>query len=148
MTFEISKSGDEDEIRRQIDHFVTAFCTKDLDLMMSLYAPEMVSYDIVPPLQDAGRDTYKNVWEKTFTLFGDSIDIDIRDLRISTGGNVAFSHNLLRIHGTKANGQKIDYWERLTLCFRKIDNNWLVVHEHVSVPVDFENGKAMVDLKP
>jgi hypothetical protein len=25
---------------------------------------------------------------------------------------------------------------------------WLIEHEHVSVPVDVENGKAVLDLKP
>jgi hypothetical protein len=31
---------------------------------------------------------------------------------------------------------------------RKIDGQWKVVHEHVSVPFDMETGKAMLDLKP
>jgi hypothetical protein len=31
---------------------------------------------------------------------------------------------------------------------RKSDGRWLDFHDHVSVPVEIESGKAMLDLKP
>jgi ketosteroid isomerase-like protein len=46
------------------------------------------------------------------------------------------------------NGHKTDYWERLTCCFQKINNTWLIVHEHVSLPADLKEGKAVMTLKP
>jgi len=36
----------------------------------------------------------------------------------------------------------------MTLCFKKIDGNWLIAHEHVSVPADLASGRAALDLKP
>jgi ketosteroid isomerase-like protein len=45
-------------------------------------------------------------------------------------------------------GQEIDIWLRATVGYRKTDGRWLVVHEHVSVPIDMESGKALFDLKP
>jgi ketosteroid isomerase-like protein len=116
--------------------------------MMSLYAEDFVSFDIVPPLRDVGRDTYRTVWEKTFSLFHGEIEIDTRDLTIAAGEHVAFSHQLLRLKATRTNGHKVDYWERLTFCFRKLDGKWLIAHEHVSVPADLATGKAALDLKP
>jgi len=135
-------------VRQQIDAFVRAFCMKDLMLMMSLYAPDFVSFDIVPPLRDVGRDTYRAVWENTFTLFNDPIKIELRDVTISTDADVAFSHKLLRLHATRTNGHEVNYWERLTFCFRRVDGTWLIAHEHVSVPADLASGKAVLDLKP
>ena len=32
--------------------------------------------------------------------------------------------------------------------FRKIDGNWLIVHDQVSVPIDIESGKALLNLQP
>jgi hypothetical protein len=29
-----------------------------------------------------------------------------------------------------------------------MNGKWLIVHDHISVPADFESGKAMLDLKP
>jgi ketosteroid isomerase-like protein len=46
------------------------------------------------------------------------------------------------------NGQKSDFWLRWTACYRKANGKWLITHEHVSVPVDMESGKALLDLKP
>ena len=148
MTIQKDQANEEAKIRHQMDCFVEAFRTKNVNLMMSLYAPEMVSFDIVPPLQDKGNDSYRKVWETTFALFLDPIEIETRDVSVATAGDVAFSHELLRIHATRVNGQQTDYWERMTLCFRKIDGRWLIKHEHVSVPADLESSKAVLDIEP
>jgi hypothetical protein len=29
-----------------------------------------------------------------------------------------------------------------------MNGRWLAVHDHISVPVDFDTGKALLDLKP
>jgi ketosteroid isomerase-like protein len=115
---------------------------------MSLFAHEMVSFDIIPPLQYAGSDAYRKVWQQTFALFQDPINIEIRDLHIIAAESVAFSYCFLRINATMIDGHTIDYWERLTCCFQKIKDKWLIVHEHVSLPVDLKSGKAVMNLKP
>jgi nucleoside 2-deoxyribosyltransferase len=51
MTME-KKGNDEAQIRKQMDNFIKAFRTKDLNLMMFLYATGFVAFDIVPPLQE------------------------------------------------------------------------------------------------
>jgi len=109
MATEKNKSNDEAQIRQQIDNFARAFRARDVHLMMSLYATRMVSFDIVPPLRDAGKDTYKKVWEATFASFRDPVDIELRDLNITTGDDVAFTHKLLRLRATRTNGQRIDF---------------------------------------
>jgi len=136
------------QIRGQIDRFVTAFRNKDLDLMMSLFVEEMISFDIIPPLQYAGSAVYRKVWKETFALFPDDIRIEIRDLNIMADSSLAFSHCFLRLTATMVSEKKIDYWERLTCCFREIKGKWLIVHEHVSLPVDLKNGHAAMDLQP
>jgi hypothetical protein len=38
---------------------------------------------------------------------------------------------------------------RVTACYRKIDDKWMVAHEHISVPFYMDGtGRAAVDLKP
>jgi ketosteroid isomerase-like protein len=53
-----------------------------------------------------------------------------------------------RVTGTLKNWNSADYWVRWTACFRKIDGNWLIAHDHVSVPLDVASGRALLDLKP
>ena len=115
--------------------------------MMSLYSPTMISFDIVPPLQDIGANTYRKVWQETFALFEGPIYIDIRDLKIIGDLELAFSHKLVHLKATRKTGQKVDYWERLTFCFQNFEDNWLIIHEHVSVPIDFETGRAVLNLE-
>jgi len=64
------------------------------------------------------------------------------------GDDVAFTHSLNRISGTRNNGQKTDLWLRWTACWRSINGKWLIMHHQNSVPVDLENGKAVLSLKP
>ena len=73
---------------------------------------------------------------------------EVRDLAISVGDDVAFAHSLAHVSGTTKNGTKSDYWVRWTTCLRKIEGDWLVVHDQISVPLDFQSGRAMLDLKP
>jgi ketosteroid isomerase-like protein len=61
---------------------------------------------------------------------------------------VAFIHALERFTGKLKSGQASDLWLRATSGLQRISGKWLIVHDHVSVPVDFENGKAALDLKP
>ena len=39
-------------------------------------------------------------------------------------------------------------WVRSTVCFRKVEGDWVIAHEHTSMPFDAESGKASVNLKP
>ena len=68
--------------------------------------------------------------------------------RIVAGDDVAFYHALERMSGTMKSGEKTDIWVRATSCLKKIHGRWLIVHDHLSVPADFETGKAAMYLKP
>lgn len=139
---------DESEIRQIIDNWVSSVRAKDIDGLMSHYANDSVFFDIMPPLKHQGNSAYKKLWEQCFPYFEGSIDYSIRDLNIAIGSDVAFSHSLNRMSGTITNGEKIDNWMRVTVCYQKIDGQWKIVHDHVSVPIDVENNKPLFDLKP
>ena len=148
MTVEEDKTKNEVAIRELMDGFVKAIRAKDIQGVMSVFAPEVVSFDLGPPLQHGGGETFMKRWQELFESYQDRIDYEVRDLSITAGDDVAFSHSLNRIGGTMKNGQKADRWLRWTACYRKTNGKWLIVHEQVSVPVDVGNGKALLDLKP
>jgi uncharacterized protein (TIGR02246 family) len=148
MAVEENKKNDETAIKRVIEGGVNAVRNKDIGGVMSLYAPEVVSFDIVPPLRYVGADAFRNVWEEVFSSFQGPIGYEIHDLTITVGDDVAFAHSLNRISGTMNNELKTDLWLRWTACFRKINGKWLIVHHQNSVPVDLQLGKAALDLKP
>ena len=148
MTVEDNKNNDEAAIKRVIEGYAEALRARDLDGIMSIYAPEIVTFDLVPPLQYVGADAMRKRWEEALSSLPGPIGYEIADLSITVGDDVAFSHSLNRISGTLNTGQKTDLWLRWTACFRKINGQWLIVHHQNSVPVDLEHGKAVLDLKP
>jgi len=147
MAVEENKKNDEAAIQGLIDDGIRSIRDKNIEGVMSLYAQEVVSFDIVPPLQYMGADAFRNVWEEVFFVY-QTITYEIHDLSITVGDDMAFTHSLNRMSGSMTTGQKTDYWLRWTACFRKINGKWLIVHHQNSVPADLEHGKAALDLKP
>ena len=145
-----TEANNEAEVRQLLDRWAKAFHAKDLNGIMSIYEPgqALVSYDIVPPLQYTGFEAYKKDYREFLDQFQGPIDIEYRDLSIIAGDTVAFSRGLERMTGTLKNGQKFDAWVRFTEGYRKTSGHWLAIHDHISVPVDLDTGKAALGLKP
>ena len=57
---------------------------------MSIYAPDLVTFDIVPPLQKVGAEGKRKDWMDVFTTYQRPLDYEIRDLSITVGDDVAF----------------------------------------------------------
>ena len=139
---------DEVEIRRHIDKAVDGLRAKDLEGLRRLYTTDVVSFDVEPPLQHVGVEAKLKNWARVFVVF-ESVSYEVRDLTLATGGDVAFGHAFGRLSGTLKDGSAIGgMWVRVSYCFRKIDGTWLIAHDHVSVPLDIQSGKGLVDLAP
>ncbi len=137
---------DESEIRQQMDNHIKALCDMDLDSIMTIYAPDILSFDVEGTY--LRTEAKRKAWVNVFSMIEPPLDYEIRDLTITVGDDVAFSHSLNRLSGNLKHEQQIGSWVRYTACFRKIEGNWLITHEQVSMPIDFESGKAIFGLKP
>jgi uncharacterized protein (TIGR02246 family) len=144
----IQRATDEANIRQRINRWVEALCTMDLEGVMSLYAPDIVSFDLVPPLRHVGAQAKEKNWANAFAMFQRPLGYEMRDLTLTLGDDVAFGYSLNRVSGTLKNGNRTDFSVRWTACFRKIDGNWLIAHDHGSVPVEPESGRALLNLEP
>jgi len=115
---------------------------------MSSYAPDVLLFDVVNPLQSTGSGAARARLKEWFASFDGPIGYELRDLSIAAGDDVAFSHSLSRTSATTTDGRKVDVWWRATVCYRKVDGTWMVTHEHASVPFDVESDRASLDLEP
>jgi len=138
----------EASIRQRVMDWTKSIHAKDIDGVMSLYSPGIVSFDIDPPLRYGGADNKRRAWEAVFAAHTGPIAYDVRDLNITTHGELAFVHSVNHVRGTLASGHSTDMWLRWTACFRRVEGAWLVVHDHASVPADLEHGLALLDLTP
>jgi uncharacterized protein (TIGR02246 family) len=142
------RQTEEDEIRKLVDDYASAVRAKDLEKLMALYAPDVLAFDILPPLQYRGVDTYKKNWGMCFDWMDGPVGYETRELSITASADVAFSTGLSRLFGKSKKGEDMDMWSRSTLGYRKIGGQWRIVHEHGSVPIDMETNKGLFDLKP
>jgi uncharacterized protein (TIGR02246 family) len=148
MATENSTETDAAQIRKLVEHGAAAVRAKDINGLTANYAPDILLFDVINHLQHVGADAVRTRAEEWVATFEGPIGYEVRDLRITTGADVAFCHSLNRINATRKDGQHVDMWVRATVCYRKMDGTWLVTHEHSSVPFDGESGKASLDLKP
>ena len=148
MTVEYNKNNEEAAIKRVIGGFVEALRAKDLDGVMSIYAPEIVTFDVVPPLHYVGAEAMRKRWEEVFSSLPGPVGYEIADLSITVGEDMAFTHSFNRASAMLPTWQQIGTWVRWTACWRKIGGQWLLVHDQVSVPVVLQTGSAVLDLKP
>jgi ketosteroid isomerase-like protein len=143
------RQTEEDEIRKLLDGYADAVRAKDLEKLMAYYAPDVVAFDVLPPLQYRGVETYKKNWAMCFDWMAGPLGYELRELSITTAGDVAFSTSLSHLFGKEAkDGKEMDMWLRCTVGYRKIGGKWRITHEHGSVPIDMETSKGLFDLKP
>jgi uncharacterized protein (TIGR02246 family) len=139
----------DSEVGALLDNRAEAMRMKDIDRLMSLYAPDIVYFDVVPPLQYAGTDALRSRFLDWFGRWQSSISQEIRDVTILASADVAAAHMLIRASGTLKEGREVGYSVRTSNCFRRSNQRWLITHEHVSLPVDLKGGgTAVMDLAP
>lgn len=142
------READEARIRQQIGKIAEGLQARDIEVLKQVYATDVVSFDVEPPLQHVGVAAKMRNWASVFTFFQD-VAYEVRDLTVTVGDDVAFGHGFGRLSGTLQNGAATSgMWVRVTFCLRKIDGNWLIAHDQVSVPLDITSGKGVIDLEP
>lgn len=146
----MTQDSDEVTIRALLEAQAQAIRTKDVDGTLSPYGPDLVRYDLAPPLATRGAEaldrTHLIAW---FDTWRGSIRYDLEDLSITASGDLAFMHGFVRIGGTKQDGQTSNVWVRQTVCLRKLGGAWKIAHEHTSTPFYMDGSYlAAVDLEP
>lgn len=149
MPTEDSTANHEAQVREVIESWATAIRAKDVEGALACFAPDVLTFDLAPPLQHAGREVLRKGLEDWFPTWDGSIGLEIRDLRVTADGHVAYCTSLQRMSGTKVGGDKPTLWFRSTMCLHKIDGTWRIAHEHASTPFYMDgSNRAALDLKP
>lgn len=138
----------EDRIRALIEDRIPATAGQDVAALSDHYAADTVLFDAVGPLRSAGADAQAGRVAEWLSAYRGPIDYQIRDLEITAGEQVAFCHYLYRVGGTMTDGTVVGMWLRSTVCLRQAGQDWLITHEHTSVPFDGATGAASLTLEP
>ena len=137
----------ESEIAAVVEAWAEGIRNKDVDAVATCFVEEPVGFYLAPPLQ-ADEPLRENLagW---FATFDGSLSYEVRALKISSGGDIAWCHALNHLIGMKTDGERTDLWFRLTLGLNRCGDQWRIAHAHESVPFLMNgSGKAALDLEP
>jgi ketosteroid isomerase-like protein len=145
-----SRGNDEAEIKALEQRIVDGAKVRDVDAIMKNYVDDdsLLVFDVILPRQYVGAEALHKNWQGFLDGFDGPITLENSDMEVISDGKLACAHYIAHVAGKGKDGNPIDMTLRLTDVLREINGKWLIVHEHVSVPVDVATGKADLTSKP
>lgn len=103
--------------------------------IVSHVAPGIVLDDTVPG-RIRGKDAVRAYLAAGISSLA-AVSLEILDIAVRADERLGFAHSRQHIAWKGKNGMPdMDLIFRQTCCYEKIDGLWMVVYQHVSVPVD------------
>jgi ketosteroid isomerase-like protein len=128
-----SPSSDEKRIHDLIVEWTNAIGAGDRKRILAHHADNLLMFDLPAPIV-RGLGAYNRTWDFFFANPQGKITYTPRDIEVTAGDDVAFASFLVRCEGTSAGPVDV----RLTFGFRKKGGDWVIMHEHHSVPSEEE----------
>lgn len=125
---------DETSIRELIERWAAAIRARDVNRVVTHASPDTAIFDVRDEVLTWGNAAYRKSWDSFLASNADAVALDVDELDITAGVDVAFCHALIYCANAAAGGLRWKLAVRLTIGLRKIDGRWTVVHEHHSVP--------------
>lgn len=124
--------------------YAAAVYAKDVDALLSLYAPDVFAFDMWGQWSYDGRDELAGMFREWLGSLGDErVQVDFTPEFSRSGDDWAIWCATVRYAGLAATGEELRYLEnRCTWSLRREGGEWLIVHEHSSAPADFKSLKV------
>jgi uncharacterized protein (TIGR02246 family) len=123
----------ETQIRQLIENWAAAVRNRDLEAILDRHADDIVMYDVPKPFQSVGIAAYRKTWDTFFAYTKPGV-FDIRELHIVADTNVAFCFASMKCADKSNSADYVDLDFRLTVGLKKVNDRWIIVHEHHSIP--------------
>jgi ketosteroid isomerase-like protein len=134
MTTNKARSTENEiEIRQLVENWAKAVRNRDVENILAYHSNEIVMYDVPKPFQSVGIEAYRKTWE-TFFAFTKPGVFDIQQIAIFSDDNIAFCFGTMKCADKSNSADYIELDFRLTIGLKKINDQWIIVHEHHSIP--------------
>jgi ketosteroid isomerase-like protein len=131
------KAADETTFRKLIDGYCAAWSSGNASNAAKFYAKDdnLIFYDIAP-FSYSGWKQYDAGVRKEFLDNTASVSLTAgQDLRVTRHGNIAWTVVPMHLVVKMKDGKTLDSPVRYTGIWEKQGKSWLIVHEHLSVPL-------------
>jgi PhnB protein len=139
-------ASNEPGIRATIEARASSIRKRDARGVRACFTDDSVGFFLDPPLRKSPHKDDLTGW---FATWEGAIGLEMRDVAITSGDDIACCHSLVHLTGTRTDGETTDVWYRETLCLRRLGDRWSIAHVHESVPMHMDGSyRAAIDLKP
>jgi ketosteroid isomerase-like protein len=117
---------DTELVREVITRWESAVQNGDMAGTLANHSTDILMFDVPEPIQARGLAEYQETWELFFRYSPGGVEsFHLHELELTIDDSLAVAHALLDVVDVKC---------RLTTVLRKIDGEWMIVHEHHSSP--------------
>jgi ketosteroid isomerase-like protein len=126
----------EADVRDVITRWVDGIKACDVEAVVAAHSDDFVQFDVPPPYDGVrGVPAYRDTWPPFFEFLRAGAIFELVELNIVAGDDVAFAYGLLKCGRAEDLANNPDIRLRMTVGLRKVDGEWLIVHEHHSFPL-------------
>jgi ketosteroid isomerase-like protein len=131
------KATDEATFRKLLDSYCAAWSSGNVANAAKFYVKDdgLTFYDLAP-FEYTGWKEYEAGVKKEFLDNAANISLSAeKDLKVTRRGNVAWTTVSMHLVDKTKDGKVTEVHVRYTGIWEKRGKNWLLVHEHLSVPL-------------
>jgi ketosteroid isomerase-like protein len=121
-------TSNQAEVKQIITDWTRAISLGDRDAILAHHADDLLMFDFRAKVE--GIEAYNETWDFFYDRPRGPIVFEPRDIDVTAGDKVAFATCEIHCDGTSAGPLDL----RLTVGLEKRDGEWLITHEHHSVP--------------
>jgi len=135
----------ENVVMSALETYKRAVYDKNIDLFLSIYDENIDIFDMWgPEWTYKGIGAWRKMAEEWFGSLGsDRVVVDFEVLGMLKLPDIAFASIFVKYTGVSQEGKPLRFLEnRMTCVFVRKGDEWKIVHEHTSAPVDGETLKA------
>ncbi|HEY4050346.1 MAG TPA: nuclear transport factor 2 family protein [Acidobacteriaceae bacterium] len=142
----------EDQIRELLEQWARATRNGQQDEVLAHHAPDVLIYDVLPPMKYEGAAAYRRSWGDWQPDTQGEGQFELRDLSIVSGSDVAFAHCFIQCGGTLPNGKSFEDFVRATFVSRRSAEvgKWCIniFQSHFDRAAEIEHHASYYDFAP
>ena len=118
-----------------------ALRAKDVSRIMEAYAPDesLLIFEAHCRRQSMGSEDCESTSGYSLATFPRPVRPEWKDWRFSAEGNLGYAHGPFQTSAADADGKNSAITMWVTHVLRKIKGRWLIVHEHISFPMNLQS---------
>jgi ketosteroid isomerase-like protein len=118
---------------------------KDYMALSNIYHEGIKAFDLWGKgIYESKIDWSNNLKTWLTSLKNEKVKVSFESLKVEANEMVGFAHALVTYRAMDENNvEQRKMKNRLSWGLVKVENNWLIAHQHTSVPIEFETTKAI-----